>query len=395
MRSMVDVKVLNDFSNDLMFVLDSYKNKNAFSLDITTTENCNFKCSYCFEGDKVLRRRTYNLSDMTNFIEKLMSNEIFMNEYKMLTLNFWGGEPTIEVEDIIHYISTFHDNPCVNYFIYTNGTLRQNIDSIVECCKKYDCLDKLTLQISWDGEPVHDKHRISNNRLYNSDYVQTQIERYVNMGVQVDLKATLLPQDFSKLPEIWDSYYRLNKRLNTDFSYVPTIDQTYYGNKYLKEFEEAISEICVKEINHIHEYGHTLLHWFGRESHTCSYRSNMLCVDVLGDIYPCHGFLYEDESAKSCELLGNIKDITFIDDYMNNVYRYPIPEEPEVCKNCEATYCVSCCVKNSVKSKKETSYERWFDRQLTDRCDYFKIFGIYDKALHRLIIKNIGVHNEI
>lgn len=392
---MIDVKCLYKFSNELLNVLDSYKNKNTFSLDITTTEFCNFKCSYCFEENKKLRKRTYNLSDMKIFIEKLISNEIFMKEYKMLTLNFWGGEPTLEVDDILYYIKTFHDNPCINYFIYTNGTLRNNIDAIINCCKTYDCLDKLTLQISWDGNPVHDKHRISNNKLYDSKYTEQQIERYVNMGVRVDLKATLLPQDFSSLPEIWDSYYQLNKRLNTDFSYIPTIDQTYYGKEYLQDFEMSISEICAREINYIYEYGHTLLNWFGRESHTCSYRNNMLCVDVCGDIYPCHGFLYENEQIKYCELLGNILDDSFIIEYMNNIYRYPILEEPDCCKQCEATYCVSCCVKNSINSDKESSYERWFDRKLTDRCEYFKLFGIYDKALHRVITKNIGVHNEI
>ena len=70
-------------------------------------------------------------------------------------------------------------------------------------------------------------------------------------------------------------------------------------------------------------------------------------------------------------------------------------EEPEHCKECEATYCVSCCVKNSVKSNKENSYDRWFDKRITDRCEYFKLFGVYDKALHRIITKSIGVHNEI
>ena len=138
-------------------------------------------------------------------------------------------------------------------------------------------------------------------------------------------------------------------------------------------------------MDYVKKHGHTLLNWFGSDSKTCSYRSSMLCIDIYGNLYPCHGFLYESENTKKKEIIGTIYDKGIIDKFFSEIEKYPIPEEPEHCKRCEATYCVSCCALNSSRSDKYTSYARWFDRKVTPRCRYFKLFGIYDKALHRII----------
>jgi sulfatase maturation enzyme AslB (radical SAM superfamily) len=386
---MVDVNILHTFADELQASLDNYKKRDGFSLDVTTTEKCNFRCDYCFEGNKRYHDRQYSLDDMKNTIYRIIEHPSFIKEFNSFTISFWGGEPTLAVDDILYYIDEFVTNPLINFFFYTNGTLQENLDAIVNRFKEYDSLDKLSIQISWDGDPIHDIHRISGTKAYNSDYVKSQIKRYQEMGVRVDVKSTITPKDFSKMPEVWKSFERLNETLPEQVTYTPTIDQTYYDNEYFDDFRESIAKICAYEYDYIKEHQKTLMSWFGQKLTTCSFCSKMCCVDVFGNVYPCHGFLYETEEIRKKECLGNIFDNKWIDTFFANRHKYVL-KTAYICDGCTATSCISCCVQNSSRSDKETSYDRWFDKQPSGRCEYFKLFGIYDKALHRYIIMSNG-----
>ena len=65
---MVDVNILHTFADELQASLDNYKKRDGFSLDVTTTEKCNFRCDYCFEGNKRYHDRQYSLDDMKNVL---------------------------------------------------------------------------------------------------------------------------------------------------------------------------------------------------------------------------------------------------------------------------------------------------------------------------------------
>ena len=387
---MVDAKILHTFANVLQESLDYYKHRDMFSIDITTTEKCNFRCDYCFEGDRKYHDRQYSLEEMKNTIYRILEHPSFVREFKSLTINFWGGEPTIAIDDVLYYIDEFARHSMVHFFFYTNGTLQENLDRIVNKFIELESLDKLSIQISWDGDPIHDVHRISGTKAYNSEYVKSQIKRYQEMGVHVDVKSTITPKDFSKMPEVWKSFERLNEQLPERVVYAPTIDQTYYENEYLDDFRTSIAKICAYEYDYIKKYNNgSLMSWFGQELTTCSYCSKMCCVDVFGNVYPCHGFLYESEEVKKKECLGNIHNNEWIDTFFENRHKYVL-QMPSICEDCSATTCTFCCVKNSVRSNKETSYDRWFDKIICGRCDYYKIFGVYDMALHRMISMSIG-----
>lgn len=391
---MVDADILYKFTKSLQSSLDNYEKKDSFAIDVTTTEKCNFQCDYCFEKDKVYSDRKYSVDTLKKTIYSIIEHPSFAKEFKSLTINFWGGEPTLAVEDILSYVDEFAKNPLIHFFFYTNGTLQENLDRIVNCFIEYDCLEKFSIQISWDGDPLHDVHRLSGTKAYNSEYVKKQIKRYMDMGVRVDVKSTIVPKDFSKMPEVWKSFEKLNEELPQRIVYAPTIDQTYYGNEYLDDFRTAIAKICSYEYDFIKKYNDTMLTWFGKNMYTCSYCTNMCCVDIYGDVYPCHGFLYESEEIKRRERLGDIYHNEWIDNFFNNRHKYEM-KLSQICEDCTATNCTFCCVQNSSRSKKETSYERWYDRFKCGRCDYYKIFGVYDMALHRLISKSIGDKDDI
>lgn len=392
---MLDVSILDKFSKELHSSLENFNARDAFSFDITTTEKCNFQCDYCFEKEKSYHDRQYQLEDMKNAIYHIIEHPLFLKEFKSFTINFWGGEPTLRVDDILYYIDEFANHPLVYFFFYTNGTLQENLDCIVERFKQYDCLNKVRIQISWDGDPIHDIHRISGTKSYNSEYIKSQIKRYMNMGVQVDVKSTITPKDFSKWADAWKSFKALRDEVPQRIIYAPTLDQTYYGNEYYDDFKTAIATISSYEYDYVLTHGENLMSWFGHNMISCSYKRNTCCADVYGNVYPCHGFLYENDEVKNKELIGTIKDMSWLDSFLKNRHAFT-PMEIDMCQDCIATYCVSCCVKNYIRSDKELPHEKWFDRIKCGRCDYYKLFGAYDLALHRLLSMRYGdKENEV
>ena len=124
-------------------------------LTIMPTEQCNFRCVYCYEGFKKGKMAKQTADAIVSYIEENISN------YKGITISWFGGEPLLAV-DIIEYISDKVIAICKKYrkmFIAsmtTNGFLL-NLDNISKLYKMH----VYTYQITLDGTQVtHDRQRI-------------------------------------------------------------------------------------------------------------------------------------------------------------------------------------------------------------------------------------------
>ena len=113
----------------------------------------------------------------------------------------------------------------------------------------------------------------------------------------------------------------------------------------------------------------------------------MLCMGTNGDLHTCHGIMYFKPRQ---ETWGNIQTTPFEDilDEMLDRHKtsddvFPFPDE---CMKCSATHCAICNAVVAVESEKDSATERWFDRNLLPQiCKYYKVFGLYDKALHTIM----------
>ena len=383
---------IEKFSTDLNDILSSWKEKHIFNFEITTTNKCNCNCLYCFENDKERTDKTYKVSDIIKNIHYLLSHPLFSDHFKVINLSFWGGEPTLKIDDILTYIEEFGKNQSIAWHFYTNGTLKDNIKKIIKELKKRDALSRLKLQISWDGDPIHDINRISKTGISKSSLIKETFKELYYEGINLDLKGTISPKDFKYIPEIWKSYESFINDVTEGnehhLVWAPTIDQTFDSeNDYYDDFVRSLPIICNYEIEYYKKYHSNLLSWFGSDAHSCSYREGMCCVGSDGFVYTCHGVPYVKEDCKS-EILGNISDTKWIDNYLSNVGTHKLIIQDE-CNLCTATHCSICCVQSMIRSKKTTQIEKWYDRTLQKQlCKYYKVFGIYDKALHTILTRN-------
>ena len=388
--------IIHSFSRDFYEILESYKKKDFFSLEITTTELCNCRCSYCFERDGKPSQKMiqYDIEKLARNIDDILADERFLKKYKTLGLTMWGGEPTIAVDEIVYLMNRYGGNPVVSWYIYTNGTLEKNLDIIAHKIREKNISDRASFQFSWDGDPVHDMRRSFSIGGNTSYAVKNSFRKYTNEGIHCTFKATILPDDFMYFSDVWKSYQDFLENvfcgdIPDDIAYAPTIDQTFRGNsaEYIDVLKRELAKICAFEKNFTSKHKRYLMSWFQFPMKTCSYRKNMACVDIFGNVYTCHGVQYE-KSVSCHEKLGTIDTTEWIDDILNgNSFPLHIPDE---CLSCSSTYCAICCAQSASFSKKKTPYERWYDRTCQNGlCEFYRVFGIFDKALHKILIQGV------
>lgn len=212
-NAIIDNKILN-IEDELFFALYTEKfiidsefneldklrydiNSNRFSqdvLDITIapTMACNFKCPYCYEQ----KGRTLNTKSMSKLIQDSLINFIKLRLdkscSKKLYINWYGGEPLLEIDLIKKLTKIFLDICNKKQIAYeatmiTNGYLLNKIS-----INEIKDLAISTLQITIDGpKRVHDNIRVlhNNSPTYNrilNNAIRLQHDVFITIRVNID-----------------------------------------------------------------------------------------------------------------------------------------------------------------------------------------------------------------
>ena len=139
---------------------------NVFGLEVTTTEACNYQCKYCFERDHVPTEKILTASIIQDKVGELFQAEWFSNQYSGIKLILWGGEPTINHSLCENLFNTFMHDKRVCFFVYTNGSYIKKFLPILKDLKRKEFIGgtpKVNIQVSYDGNPIHDKNRLDKN----------------------------------------------------------------------------------------------------------------------------------------------------------------------------------------------------------------------------------------
>lgn len=144
----------DDFDEKLLNEVKSVYIDSSLNLVFMTSENCNFRCSYCYES----HTNHHIERDVYDSALKLVNNSSKEN----LIINWFGGEPLLEVEDIEYFMKKVYDLKkfkSINSSIITNGYLltEKNFNKLMKANVK-------VFQITLDGlKTEHDKQRYLKN----------------------------------------------------------------------------------------------------------------------------------------------------------------------------------------------------------------------------------------
>lgn len=218
-------------------------------IDLTMTNNCNFKCDYCFERDTqdISSISDKTVEDFIVFIRKLEDSDLVRNHFSGITVNFWGGEPTLEMDKIEHIIEIFKDDPMLQFFIFTNGSNQRVYDLALKYKDvMFDYKDyqnnqqhepKVFIQISYDGDILHKKHRVWKSGKESLISTKELIYKFIDDNVPVTLKSTICLDDIEYMWDAYNDFLEINeycrqKNYRWPLTYYPTID--YYNGRNVR-----------------------------------------------------------------------------------------------------------------------------------------------------------------
>lgn len=248
----------HDFEEELK---NHYKNilksNKILSLILLPTEQCNFRCIYCYEK--------YNLGKMSDLVMEKVVNliEHLLPEYSELNLSWFGGEPLLAM-DVIRTISSRVEQVCKNYQkpfysqITTNGYLL-DIDVMKELLKMHTML----FQITVDGDrETHNRQRclvgggktydrIINNLLAIKNTIKTKTIRII---VRINVSPEMTINEIHSLAKMFEDDDRfvinIQRIFETDNKNGVSLSQSDYlktcvaCKDYNKEELDANKTIC-------------------------------------------------------------------------------------------------------------------------------------------------------
>jgi len=366
--------------------------KGIYGLEITTTNSCNYNCSYCFERNHILEENLLDAKIIIKRVKELLNSEWFQEQYSGLKIILWGGEPTMNMPLCLSLMEAFRQNERVCFFIYTNGSTMNHLIPTLRRLKDQPFIkpnqSKITVQVSYDGQPIHDMNRLNKKGMGTSKACLDAISLLHKYDIDYGLKATMSWGDFSFLPMAWDDFEKLHETYGPKIKYSLTVD--YYDVKFSinkNVVKRVLIQVAQREIRFYKKYGYHLSNIFRKRKAFCATGKGMAAINTDGNVFVCHGAIYSKYSEKL--QYTNIFDKNFINSIRwSNGFYQDNHFEPDECKNCIATSCLRCNVKKFENSKKETHLDKWYDYTAQeDLCRYYKLVGKIGAAIGSIIKK--------
>ncbi|HJD06175.1 MAG TPA: SPASM domain-containing protein [Candidatus Onthoplasma faecipullorum] len=296
--------------NKMTYLISKYNNnKDTVKIDFALTNLCNFNCPYCFEKNNLChvnqsenRNYIYETGkDLTDYLKLLISKGI-----KKIEIVFYGGEPTIEKDFIIKFLSDL-SSVCVDknveyeYTFITNGYLFDyNFASLLksENCK--------FIQITLDGEKIlHNSRRTNLAKINTFDTIIRNINHILSLNFNVVIRLNIDKTNYesvynllNNLENIIDKKY-FGKNLGVDIARVFGSINSYDLLEY-EDYRKKLIDLCIKKHLYTPRVAVPALTTFCiAESLT-----NDLVLDYRGNLYRCWNNVFDEEYK-----IGNIKTL--------------------------------------------------------------------------------------
>lgn len=158
----------------------------SFELILYPTEQCNFRCSYCYEDFEVGRM----LPEVVNNVKKLINNRLDAVDH--LHLSWFGGEPLI-AKDILLDIANHAFNESKKRNKKLTGSFTTNAYHLtLNLAKKFHEINHNRYQISLDGyQEQHNKTRKLASGKGTFKKIWTNLTNLKNSDIQFEILLRL------------------------------------------------------------------------------------------------------------------------------------------------------------------------------------------------------------
>lgn len=340
---------------------------------INTTENCNLRCKYCYEVNKV--EKHIDFEKCKKFIDMLVDDyESLPDEMKKLSsqgliLDFIGGDSLVNpklldrIAKYFVYKLNAANHPAKNkwrFSISTNGTLFENPD-VRQFCEEWAPF--LSIGVSIDGCPeIHDANRV----FVSGEGTMSTIMKWWDWYKKVfPIEALSTKSTCSKntIPYLFESLKWMHEVLGLRYINQNFImEDTGCTEEDYKELDHQL-ELCT---NYVLEHCDDL-NWSMIDKAFLLRRNPkdeledksrcgsgcMPCLSIDGVIYPCFRWLPvsqpNSDHTKSM-ICGNVSDGSWkpeVFELVREGSKRTVCTKEEKCLNCEfepaCPYCIAGC----------------------------------------------------
>ena len=311
--------------------------QNTITLIVKPTNQCNFRCMYCYHKDTGYKEGilTYSL------LEKLI--QLSLHEYRHVVYVWHGGEPLLcglsYFEAIVEFQKKYaSQKSIIENIIQNNGSLLS--ESIISFAKTHN----FSICVSIDGD------KNANSLRQNTELVVNNIKRAKESGINISALGVIHNQNLDYLFNTYNffKWLAIPVKLNPVFAtlsnrdeYVMTVSAYIEKMKALFEFWLDDEDALIFE-----PFIQFLSMYFNKGGRDCIYGSCMtkwLGIDSGGNLYPC------GRSYPLKYRLGNISDIhelssVFLSDPYINILKSSIIRRNTCKETCNLFgYCNGGC----------------------------------------------------
>ena len=307
------------------------------------TENCNLRCTYCFEGGTRCVTKYMSKEVAFKTVDFLLSQAV-ENDVDDIKITFFGGEPMLCTDlmiDIMNYAEEKAKavGKDTKYSIITNGTIyNEKVEKFLDVWRGYK--GEVDIQLSIDGIPkIQNVNRpCANKELQSSQLVETAVKKFKEYFKRYNLNRENLHihacVSKASLPYIYDSFVYFTRELdiiNSKFAWVAEDD---WDDNDLKIFSNQMQQIIKRLTETTTNLNRFPFKHFTKSS-GCSAGQNLIAVDTEGNIYPCHRFFFYNIDHRQDFILGNVSDGIIAkekrEQYIGIDYTKIAPEACQVC----------------------------------------------------------------
>lgn len=312
---------------------------------IYVTDDCNMKCSYCFNAiDKNMqiynREPLYNVEDFKNFIHRNYKE-------KEIGIRFFGGEPLINKKWIYSFVEEMaQEDIRINYDIFTNATLLD--EEFINFAEKYH----IRFYVSVNG----------GNDIFKGKYYKEKIgEGIKNLrkrGFPVIARMVWQPNTQETLVDlIRQTAEKGVKSISITLPWGMEYDDHTFSCQ-LEDFADFyLQNLADHNFRYIGvaPFINYISKWIGGESYNasfCAAGKSMVSIATDGSCYPCHCFV-------------NIKEYCAgsIYDNVQPLFSGLNADTMKPCKACEIKYfCKAKCAADGYFANKDPY------SMCTDKC---------------------------
>lgn len=149
---------INEYNRAELLHTNTIASADTLMLILLPNENCNFRCTYCYESFKKNFMKESVQNGIINYLERNLS------KFKNLHIEWFGGEP-LTAPKIIESLSKKMIELCKKYKVhYTAGMTTNGYNLDLEMFERMSTCRVRRYQITLDGiEETHDEQRVKAN----------------------------------------------------------------------------------------------------------------------------------------------------------------------------------------------------------------------------------------